>query len=130
MPHLTFNYMENDMKNSDKEIFIDDDGKIKDQYRWYFSGVDVEELKDETGKIMYDRLLFTALSAIIKQKPDLLLWARDKVFDLHSRNKLNRLNVLRFICSSLDYENRTIVAKALGVSFEDLEATARVLRNI
>jgi len=74
-----------------------------------------------------DWLMETALEAIEKEKPEMASWLADK----RSENaKATRLDALRFICSSLDNGNKTIVCKALGVSPEDMEATRRVLRAI
>lgn len=42
----------------------------------------------------------------------------------------SRLEVLRWICHSLDSRNQICAARAIGVSLDDLRATARVLQKI
>lgn len=76
---------------------------------------------------MADWLLETALRAIREEDPDSASWCADK---LAENSATDRLGALRFICNSLDRENQRVVAKAIGVSQEDLDACARVLRAI
>lgn len=76
---------------------------------------------------MNDWLLKTALDAVSNKNPQLSGWCADK---LRENADADRLNALRFVCNSLDASNREVVAAALGVSFDDLEACGRVLRAI
>lgn len=52
-------------------------------------------------------------------------WIADKRAELKNEP---RLEALKWICLSLDPINREHAAGAIGVSVEDLRATARVLR--
>lgn len=76
---------------------------------------------------MADWLLETALGAISSDDQTMSGWCADK---LREHADADRLKALRFVCSSLDAGNREVVAAALGVSFDDLEACGRVLRAI
>jgi hypothetical protein len=74
-----------------------------------------------------DWLLETALFAISKAKPEMRFWCDEKLCE---ERDSDRLKALRFICNSLDREHKRIVCDALCISFDDLEATKRVLHKI
>jgi len=74
---------------------------------------------------MFDFLATETLSALAKtdmQKS----WIDDKERDLKG---LDRLEVLRSF-SSFDSENLMAVCEKIGVSFDDMQATLRVLKKI
>lgn len=73
-------------------------------------------------------------------------WLAEKVFDALEANghmsaswikgkredyaSASRLQVLQWVCLSLDSYNIEIAARAIGVSTDDLKATGRVLQKI
>lgn len=74
-----------------------------------------------------DWLAEKALDAIEASGDMPASWLAEKRAEYASAS---RLDVLRWVCHSLDTSNRACVAHALGVSADDLAATARVLQKI
>lgn len=54
-------------------------------------------------------------------------WVADKA---HMLKDKERMDVLRWICSSLDSKNKFKVCQALGIDRNDLDAVDRVLKAI
>lgn len=54
-------------------------------------------------------------------------WLADKRVEYGTAS---RLEVLRWVCNSLDAANLTCAARAIGVSLDDLRATGRILQKI
>lgn len=54
-------------------------------------------------------------------------WIADKRAELKF---VDSIEVLKWVCLSLDSTNKSIAANALGVSVEDLKTTGRVLQKI
>lgn len=73
-----------------------------------------------------DGLADKVLTAIEAEGHMAASWISDKRADI---GKKQRIDVLRWICNSLDATNMPIAAAAIGVSVEDLKATGRVLRK-
>ena len=76
---------------------------------------------------MTDWLLTKTLDAIAAARPEMAKWCKDKAIEEAGRD---RLGALRFVCNTLDANNREIAARAIGVDIDDLEACGRVLREI
>jgi hypothetical protein len=74
---------------------------------------------------MLDFLAEKALTAIKTDSNS--SWVADKARRL---DDTDRLGVLRWICSSLDSENKHKVCQALGIDDDDLDAVERVLKKI
>lgn len=72
-------------------------------------------------------LLDRALQAIEKNDPEMRSWCANTRVECAD---FNRLDSLRFICSSLDDGNKEVVCDELKISFNDLEACRRVLKKI
>ena len=74
---------------------------------------------------MLDFLADKALTAIKTDSNG--SWVADKKHELEGAS---RLDVLRWICGSLDAHNKALVCAALKITTDDLDATRRVLRAI
>lgn len=74
-----------------------------------------------------DWLAVTILDAIEQEGHMSASWLADKRTEL---NDASRLQVLRWVCHSLDTRNFACAARALDVTNGDLQATGRVLQKI
>lgn len=66
------------------------------------------------------------IDAIVRAKPDMKSWGEMKK---HELSDSDRMEVLTWICCSLDAENRRIAADLKGLDPDDLLATRRVLQK-